>query len=99
MVVGTALFVVAVLIIAVYVFIELKRFQHKLFAIVVIALILFTYLSASVIFKDKGLDFSSPEGMIEGTKVYFSWLGSLFGNFRSITSHAIQMDWGANETE
>jgi len=98
MVIGIALFVVAVLIIAIWVLIELKRFKHKLFAILLIALILFSYISATMIFRGQDIDFKTVPGLIKATKIYFLWLGSLFGNFKSITTNAIKMNWGVNET-
>ena len=98
MVVGITLFVVAVLIVAIYVLIELKRLRHKLFAIFLIGLILFTYISFAVVLRGQDIDFKTISGLTEGSKLYFSWLGSIFGNMKSMTTHAIQMDWSGNET-
>ncbi|MFQ5531319.1 MAG: hypothetical protein ACE5ES_01755 [Candidatus Nanoarchaeia archaeon] len=96
--IGITLFIVAALIIAIYVLIELKRFQHRLFAIVLIGLILFSYLSAAIIFRDKSVDLKTVPGIISATKIYFSWLGGIFGNFKSITANAIKMDWGTSNS-
>ncbi|MBU0894736.1 MAG: hypothetical protein KKF48_00535 [Nanoarchaeota archaeon] len=98
MAVGIALFVVAVLIIAIWVFIEIKRLRHKVFAMFLIALILFAYISFAVVIKDRNLDFKSIEGWIVAGKIYFSWLGSIFGNLKTITTNAIKMDWAVSET-
>ena len=35
---------------------------------------------------------------MKATSVYFSWLGSTFGNLKSITSYAVKMDWKSNES-
>lgn len=96
MVVGVTLFVIAVLIIAIWVVIEVKRLKHKIFAVFLIALILFSYLSAAIIFRGQDVDFKTPSGIIGAGKIYFSWLVSISGNFMKITSNAIKMDWGAN---
>jgi len=99
MVIGPTLLVVAVLIVAVWVIIEIKRFKHKVFAIFLIALILFTYLSFIVVIKGEDIDFKTGAGLKRAGQLYFSWLGSLFGNLKSITTHAIDMDWKQiNET-
>ena len=99
MVIGPTLLVVAVLIVAVWVIIEIKRFKHKVFAIFLIALILFTYLSFAVVIKGEDIDFKTGAGLKRAGQLYFSWLGSLFGNLKSITTHAIDMDWKQiNET-
>ena len=99
MVIGTTLFVIAILIVAIWVVIEIKRFRHKVFAIFLIALILFTYLSFTVVIKKHDVDLKTVPGMIDASKLYFSWLGSVFGNLKSITTSAIKMDWkSANQT-
>lgn len=96
--VGITLFIVAVLIIAIWVIIEIKRLRHKVFAIFLIALILFTYISFSVTLKGQDIDFRSASGLLSATKLYFSWLVSIFTNLKSITTQAIHMDWISNKT-
>ncbi len=99
MAVGVTLLVVAVLIIAIWVVIEIKRFRHKLFAIFLIVLILFTYLSFTAVLKGKDIDFKTGAGLKEAGRLYVSWLGSIFGNLKSITTHAVDMEWKQiNET-
>ena len=94
------LLVVAVLIIAIWVVIEIKRFKHKLFAILLIVLILFTYLSFTAVLKGKDIDFKTGTGLKEAGQLYIAWLGSIFGNLKSITTHAVDMDWKQiNETQ
>jgi len=98
MVIGFTLFVIAVLIIGIWIIIEMKRMKHKLFAIFLIALILLLYLSSTIVFKGQDIQWNSVSGLIDGTKLYFSWFGSLFTNMKSITSYAVKMDWKSNET-
>jgi len=97
MAVGIALFVVSILIIAIWIIIEVKRLKHKIFAIFLIALILFTYVSFAITLKGKDIDFKTVPGMVLAGKLYFSWLVSVFGNMKSITVNAIQMDWDVKE--
>ena len=98
MAIGVNLLVVSVLIIAIWIIVELKRMRHKIFAIFLIGLVLFSYLSLSFVFKEKEINFTSIEGMTTAATLYFSWLGTVFSNFKSITSKAIKMDWKGNET-
>ncbi|MBU2562485.1 MAG: hypothetical protein KKF68_02375 [Nanoarchaeota archaeon] len=98
MVIGTTLLVIAVIIVVIWVVIEIKRLKHKIFAIILIALILFSYISASVIFKGQEIDYKSASGIMDATKLYFSWLGAVFVNLKSVTSYAIKRDWGSNNT-
>lgn len=86
--------IVAVLIISVWIIIEIKRFKHKLFALILIALILFTYIGFTAVVSGKDLDLKTAKGLTEASKIYFSWLYSIGENFKKITINAIKMDWG-----
>ena len=94
--IGVTLLIVAVLVVIIWVTIEIKRLKHKIFAIILIALIIFSYVSAAVIFKNQNIDFKTVPGLMKASKLYLSWMGSIFGNVKSITTNAIKMDWGAN---
>jgi len=95
--VGLTFLIIAVAVVGIWVVVEVKRLRHKLFAIFLIALILFGYLSVTFVFRDRALDYHSVSGLVEASGVYMSWLGSSFGNFKSITSHAIKLDWKGEE--
>ncbi len=90
--------IMGALVASIWIVIELKRFKHKIFAIFLICLILGTYLSFAVVFKNHEIDYKSPTGLMTAGKLYLSWLGSIFINFKSITTNAIDMDWKANTT-
>jgi len=96
MVVGVTLFIMAVLIIAIWVIIETKRLKHKVFAFFLIGIILFSYLSAAVIFRGDNIDFKTPSGLFNAGKIYFSWVFSVSGNFVKIAGNAIKMDWSTD---
>ena len=99
MVIGITLFIVAALVVAIWILIEFKRMKHKLFALILIGLIIFSYVSATVIFKDTNINFKTIPGIIEGSKIYFSWLGSVFVNLKTVTANVVKMDWtSANKT-
>jgi len=90
---GVAIMIIGVVIIAIWIVIELKRMRHKVFAIFLIVLIIFSYLSITNVLKGQDIDLKTTSGLIQGTKIYFAWLGSAFGNLKTITSNAIKMDW------
>lgn len=98
MAIGITIFIVAALVIAIWIVIELKRVRHKIFAMFLIGLILFLYFSSAFVFKEKEVDLQSITGITSAVKVYFSWLGSIFVNLKSITSNAIGMDWEGNKS-
>jgi hypothetical protein len=99
MVIGSTLMIMGILIAGIWVLIEIKRLKHKLFAILLIGLILFSYFSFATIFKESDIDFRTTEGLMEGGKIYFLWLSSIGGNFMSITGSVVNMDWGVNESK
>lgn len=90
--------VVLVLIAAVWLIIEFKRFRHKILAVFLVLLILFTYFSFSSIVKRDGLDLKSPDGLKEAGKVYVLWLGNAFKNVKVITANAVNLSWIPNKS-
>jgi hypothetical protein len=91
--IGTTLIVLVILSAAIWMIIEIKRFEHKIFAILLIGLILFGYLSTINAFKTQELDFTSISGIYSTGSIYLSWLGGFFNNLKTITLNVIKMDW------
>jgi hypothetical protein len=96
--VNPVLVLVIVLAIAIWLIIEFKRFRHKILAVFLILLLVFTYFSFSAVIKGKELDLKTVDGMKQAGKLYFLWLGNAFKNVKVVTSNAINMDWRGNET-
>lgn len=80
-------------ILCVWLFGEFKRTRHKFVSVLIILLIVFLALSITYVFSNKDVDYKTVPGLLSATKVYFSWLGSAFGNVKMITSNAVNMDW------
>ena len=97
--VSPALILVLVLVVAIWLIIEFKRFRHKILAVFLILLILFTYFSFSAVIKGKDIDLKTFAGMKEAGKMYFLWIGNMFKNVKTVTTNAINMSWKMNETE
>ncbi|MDO8622790.1 MAG: hypothetical protein Q7R52_00945 [archaeon] len=92
--IGVTIFILIVVISAIWVIIEAKRMKHKVFAIFLIALIIFFYASAFFVFRGKDVDFKTVPGVVSATKVYCSWLTTVFyGNLKSMTVNAVHMNW------
>jgi len=73
--------------------IELRKFKHQVWAFVLIGLILFAYISFTLTTRNHDIDYTSFSGLTKATKIYFSWLGHVLVNFKSIVGHAIGLDW------
>ncbi len=98
MAIGATFVIVAVLIFAIWIFVEFKRFRHKIWAVLLIVLILFTYFSFMSVIKEKNIDIKTVDGLKEAGGLYLSWLGHAFGNIKMITTNAINMDWEGNKS-
>jgi hypothetical protein len=95
---GISMLIIAISIIGIWVIMEARRMKHKIFAVFLIGLILFSYFSFSLVLKEKEIDFKSLDGLKVAGNLYVSWLGSVFVNFKTLTTKAIQMNWKGNET-
>jgi len=98
MAIGVTLFVIIAAVVLIYILVEFKRLRHKAFAVLLIGLILFSYISAAIIFKDQDVDLKSVPGIIAASRLYFSWIGNVFYNMKDITANAVKMDWGSNKS-
>lgn len=84
---------VIVLAIVVIAIIKLVHVKHKVYAVLIVLLLVFLYLTGSHLIGQKGVDLSSGEGVVEAGKVYFTWIGHVFSNAKSLIGQAIKMDW------
>ena len=93
----TWLIIIAIVLVLLVAF-KFKEIKHK-FGLVLIAVVLvFLVLSFMQVYSSTGEDLKSFDGISKIVKVYFSWLGSLFGNMGKIAGYAIHQDWGVNAT-
>lgn len=93
----TSIFVLTIISIGIWVVIEIKRLKHKIFAVFLIILIIFSYVSFTIVAQDNEMDFTSVSGIVKATKIYFSWLGSTFENLKTITTNVFKLDWSADK--
>ena len=98
MAIGMILIIITALIILIWVIMEFRRLRHKIFAIFLIILILFVYFSFTYAIKEKGFDLKTMPGIIGASKLYYSWMVSIFHNAITITSNAIKMNWGVTNS-
>ena len=66
------------------------KLRHKLFVIIIIALILFGYLGFNLALEGHEADLTDFKGVAEASGIYFSWLGSAFGTAQTITSRVVE---------
>jgi len=90
--------IIAILIALIYVFFRVKYTRHKLFAIFLIILVLFFYLSVSKVLKDSNVDVNSFKGITMAGKLYMNWLVQVFQNSKTLITNAIKMEWSNNSS-
>ncbi|MCL5018349.1 MAG: hypothetical protein M1416_01115 [Candidatus Pacearchaeota archaeon] len=95
---GVIFFIVAVLIVAVWVLFKLKAVQHKFITFLLIVLILFSFFSFYLAFNGKDISIKKISDLEKVTNLYFSWLGNVFNNMKFITTQAVKMNWEGNKT-
>lgn len=89
MAIAITLLVVIALVVLIWVFIEVKRMRHKIFAVFLIFLIFFFYFSFTASIAGKNVDFSTASGWTNAGGLYFSWLSNAFLKVKSVTAYAI----------
>ncbi len=80
---------------AINIFIIIKK---NLFLILAVLLIIFFSFSIYRIYSIYDVDLTSYDGIVEGGKLYFLWIKSLFANVGKITGYAVQQNWILNES-
>jgi glucan phosphoethanolaminetransferase (alkaline phosphatase superfamily) len=90
---GNTFFIMAILIIAIWVIVEVKRLKHKIFAIFLIILILFMYFSFNIAIKDNEINLKETSGIIKASNLYLDWIVYTFNNLKSISAYAFKKDW------
>jgi len=88
--------------VVIWIFFEIKKFKFKFFVVFLILLILFFYFGASVALKGQDVNFKSVDGIKHAGGLFFSWVSSMFSNVKTLSGHAVNLDWSAtsekNET-
>ncbi len=96
MVIGTTLLIIAVIVIGI---LFLFSFRHKFIAILLIGLLLLGFFSFNAAFKGRDISLNNISDVGKIAKVYLSWLGTAFGNIKTLTGQAVKMNWSLNQTE
>jgi glucan phosphoethanolaminetransferase (alkaline phosphatase superfamily) len=90
--IGLILFAISIL----FFYVKLKYVRHKLHWVVLILLAIFLYVTFVASIAGHNVDLTSLNGLEEAGGLYWDWLGNAFGNVKSLTTHAIKLDWNIN---
>ncbi|HLA23506.1 MAG TPA: hypothetical protein VJZ93_03155 [Candidatus Nanoarchaeia archaeon] len=85
--------IVFFLIIVVFLIIKLINAKQNLVQrFVLLVFVLLTVSIGYTVFTND-IEISDSGDIIDLAKIYFSWVGSIFGNLKDITADAIHLDW------
>ena len=88
---------VVLIIIVLYIFVKATGFQYsRTWTFIIGFLLLFFVITFGFAVKNYSGDLSTFDGIMLALKTYFAWLGSFFGNVKSITGNVIHSDWSGN---
>lgn len=87
-----------VLVLLVFAFFKFRDTRHKLTFFIVIILLAFLIISIFEVSRSINANINTLSGVTQVGKVYFSWLGNLFTNAKTIGGYAIKQNWGVNST-
>lgn len=89
---------IAALLIVGLILAKARHLKHKFLAVLVVLLILFFYLTIPKVIAGKDINIKTFDGIMMTAKLYFAWLVHSFGNIRTLTGQAIEMDWVGNQS-
>jgi hypothetical protein len=55
-------------------------------------------VTVGYVYITSDIELTSLDGLFEGTKIYFKWMGSVIGNMWELSAQAVSMNWGSNVT-
>lgn len=90
--------VVGIIVGVVFLVVALVQKRQSMATGVVKILSIFIVLSIGYTFIVNHIQLNSLNSIIDGTKIYFNWLVSIFDKTIDITSYAVKQDWTANST-
>lgn len=88
--------VVGVVLLAIFVvskLIHFRNIKHKIVTVIIILLLFFTYTTFASVVTNHEIDIKSATGVYQAVKIYASWFGVAFNNFKTLTGNAINLDW------
>ena len=90
------LIIILGLMILVWLFWEAKTFKHRLWAFLTISFLMFLYISFAATLDGQNIDYTTMRGLKQAGGIYFEWLKTIFNNAKSVTMHAIRLNWRVN---
>jgi hypothetical protein len=85
---------IGLLVVAVFLFLKYRELKHKFSFVAILILLLLLGSSFWNVHQSNSLNLGSFDGFVKAGKIYFTWLGGVFGNAKTLTAYAVKQDWG-----
>ncbi|MCX6748231.1 MAG: hypothetical protein NT076_01355 [Candidatus Pacearchaeota archaeon] len=86
------------LVIVIFFVMKMRHMGHRTYILILLLFLVFTYATVSGVIKKNNIDVTNFSGMVTAGKLYFNWLGQIFGNVKDISGDVVKMDWVGNST-
>lgn len=73
-----------------------QSFQGVIFNTIVIAFLLFFLISVFYVYKKNEVSLGSFKGIIDFSKIYFSWILGFFKTIGHVVGYVIKQNWGGS---
>ena len=94
--------ILGVIVLAIMLVVSLIKRKQAAATLLATGVTIFLVLTMGYVYLSNDLQINSIGDLVNGGKIYFSWVVSAFKNTADITSYAIQKDWkneGNNSAE
>jgi uncharacterized membrane protein YhaH (DUF805 family) len=96
MAISGIILIVGIFLLLIWMMLGFRRARHKFFSHFLIILLIFVAFTFTLSIRGHEVDLKTASGVLNAGKIYMSWLGSAFSNFKAVTSYAVKMDWGGD---
>ncbi|MDP1729294.1 MAG: hypothetical protein Q8L27_03775 [archaeon] len=76
--------------------VHFNAMRHKILIIAIVFFIFIFVITFLNVVNSSSVNLKTASGLFQAGKVYFSWMGHLFGNVKVLTGNAVRMDWFGN---
>lgn len=89
--------IILLIVIGLLIVFKVDHLKRRFWFFAGLALLLLIYITFTISTSGQELDLTTGEGVFQGIKVYFSWLGNSASNMKAIAGSVIGMSWNSEE--
>ncbi len=90
--------IIAFIIISVLLIIKIANEKQAIAIKLLLVLFVFFLVTAAYVYVKYDVDLSDFDGITKATRIYFSWLGQIWGNVKGVSGYIVDQQWALNST-